>query len=179
MALAGQSVGVVIGSLVSVAGTLTLTYRSWRCLIRLLFAAKDWEHSADMSAREQASLLKARFPQIVIDPVKGDASVQERLDELMAMGAPEIILNAHRNYFGKVIFVSIADESWNGASVNSYLHTMSPRLGDVVYFDLDGNAEPLAAEAIANDLADALGLDRHTANDDVDVEEEDEEDEIE
>lgn len=79
------------------------------------------------------------------------------------MGAPDIILSAHRDYFEKVVFVSIEDESWDGASVTSYLHSMSPPSGDVISFDLIGASDPLTTDSIAHDLAEALRMERLTS----------------
>src|SRR5689334_36980 len=94
----------------------------------------------------------------MIDPRQGDAHVQERLDQLVSMGAPDVILEAHRAYFGNVVFASVSEGRWNGAIATSYLHRMWPPLGDVVVFDLQGATDDAMAASIASELAEALHM---------------------
>lgn len=124
--------------------------------MRLKFCVADWEQAGDITAAEQAERLKAQFPQMTIDPDEGNAYVQRRLDELIELGTPDVILDAHRKYFGNVIFVLIADDSWHGAFAKSYLHTISPQLGDVVYFEIDGDPSNIATTQIVKELSQAL-----------------------
>ncbi len=124
--------------------------------MRLEFCVEDWEQASDITAEEQASRLKAQFPQMTIDRDEGNAYVQRRLDELIAMGTPDVILDAHRNYFGNVIFVLIAGNSWHGAFARSYLHTISPPLGDVVCFEIDGEPDTITSNQIVEELSQAL-----------------------
>ena len=93
---------------------------------------------------------------MTLDRDEGNAFVQRRLEELIGMGTPEVILNAHWNYFGNVIFVLIAGNLWHGAFAKSYLHSISPPLGDVVYFDIVGEPDTITTQLIVEELSQAL-----------------------
>jgi hypothetical protein len=126
--------------------------------MRLKFGVENWEHTDHIHAEELVSRLVSRFPRMVIDRDEGNAHVQRKLDDLIAMGTPNVILTSHRGYFGNVIYVSIAEESWHGAVAISYLHSMYPQLGDTVFFDVTAAPNKIATNVIAKELADALQM---------------------
>jgi hypothetical protein len=115
-----------------------------------------------VQAEELVRQLQAHFPSLVADQAKGDAHVQERLDMFIAMGTPDVILTSHRSYFGKVIYVSISEPHWKGATVTSYVYPMYPGLGDGASFDVDDEMEAATTNLISNELATALGMTRCT-----------------
>lgn len=125
--------------------------------MQLILGVEDWETTRYLTSDDLLRRLLRNFPSMVIDGPKGDAQVQEGLDRLIQVGAPEIILESHKWYFGKTIFVSIAEKHWRGAVASSYLTPIRPPLGDTVYFDVTG-ADSVTLESIARELEIALGM---------------------
>ncbi|MDB5338795.1 MAG: hypothetical protein JWN70_4414 [Planctomycetaceae bacterium] len=140
--------------------------------IRLCVEA--WERAPEIPSAELVQRLLRQFPDAVIDWAQGDAYVQAGLDRLIGLGAPDIFLNAHRLYFGKVVFVSLSEPRWAGATATSYLHNTSPPLGDAVIFDVDGAEDESTVDLIARELGAALGMARYFREDEEDEEDTDE-----
>ncbi len=95
---------------------------------------------------------------MTVDRQQGDAWVQQRLDELIEMGTPDVILQGHRSYFGNTIFVSINEPEWHGAIVTAYLQTFSPPLGDYVTFEVCGVPDEPTLDRIERALKAALKM---------------------
>jgi hypothetical protein len=125
--------------------------------MELILIVKDWEHTPQVSLEELVRRLASHFPRTIVDREKGDANVQERLEKLIEMEAPRVILDSHRSYFGNTIFVSIAESAWNGAAATSYLTLIRPPLGDAVYFDVVG-ADSTSLALIKRELEVALDM---------------------
>jgi hypothetical protein len=117
-----------------------------------------WEPTHEVSAEELARRLLRHFPSTVIDWDWGDAHVQDGLDRLIGLGAPDVILESHRTYFGNVAFASVSEDRWEGATATSYLHRMWPPLGDAVVFEVQGVETDAMAASIASELAAALDM---------------------
>lgn len=125
--------------------------------MQLTFGVKDWENTPLITVEEILRRLLRRFPTMVVDRPKGDAHVQEGLNRLIEVGAPDIILESHKACFGDTIFVSLSDDDWKGAVASSYLTSIRPPLGDAVFFEVNG-ADSLTLESIARELETALGM---------------------
>jgi hypothetical protein len=95
---------------------------------------------------------------MTVDRRKGNEHVQERLEHLTNIGAPNVILESHRSYFGNVIFVSISEPHWNGATAVSYLHSIWPPLGDRVLFNVTGAPDKATIDLIIKELKNAMSL---------------------
>jgi hypothetical protein len=126
--------------------------------LQVKLCVEAWEETPELSAEELAQRLIRHFPSAVIDWERGNAHVQEGLDRLIGLEAPDVILESHRSYFGNVVFASVSEARWAGAVATSYLYQMWPPLGDVVFFDIHGAADEVAADAIASELGEALGM---------------------
>jgi hypothetical protein len=126
--------------------------------LQVKLCVEAWEKTPEVSAEELARRLLCHFPSAVLNRERGNAHVQEGLDRLIGMGAPDVILESHRSYFGNVVFATVSEARWQGAAATSYLHRMWPPLGDVVFFDLQGVADEAAVESIARELGTALGM---------------------
>lgn len=107
--------------------------------------------------QELLDQLHSRFPEMIVDWEQGKSYVQERLNLLMSMNAPEVVVEAERACLGKVVFVSIREVRWSGATVTSYLSSISPPLGDGVRIEVAG-ADGTVAVAIAREVTSALGM---------------------
>ena len=125
--------------------------------MKVTLGVYDWEHTLEVSVEELVRRFARSFPSAVIDRERGDAHIQEGLDRLIAMGAPDIILKSHRSYFGNTVFVSVSEGRWAGATATSYLQRIWPPLGDAVFFEVQG-AEDVLASAIARELGAALDM---------------------
>lgn len=128
--------------------------RSWVVELRV----RDPDNNSEVHAEELARRLLGHFPQAVIDRPRADAYVQSGLERLIDQEAPDVILEAHRRYFGNVIFASVSDEHWEGVTATSYLHTMWPDLGDTVSFEMNPDPGSETGRVIANELAVALDM---------------------
>jgi hypothetical protein len=126
--------------------------------LQVKLCVEAWQETPELSADELAQRLLRHFPSAVIDRERGNAHVQHGLDRLIGLGAPDVILESHRSYFGNVVFASVSEARWEGAVAISYLHRMWPPLGDAVFFDVQGAADEAAAGAIASELGEALGM---------------------
>ena len=126
--------------------------------MQVKLCVKAWEETPELSSDELAQRLLRHFPSTVIDRKRGNAHVQERLDSLVSLGAPDVILESHRSYFGNVVFASVSETRWEGAVAISYLQRMWPPLGDAVFFDIEGAVDEAAECAIAGELGEALGM---------------------
>jgi hypothetical protein len=124
----------------------------------LSFCVEDWEHTPHIHAEELVRRLRCHFPEMIVDREKGNDHVQEGLERLKARQAPNVILESHRSYFGNVIYVSISEGRWNGATANSHLYSIWPPLGDWVHFDVIGAPDAATIEMITQELASAMGL---------------------
>ena len=125
--------------------------------MKITLGVEAWEHTPELSVEELVQRLTRNFPSAVIDRERGNSHVQEGLNRLVAMGAPNIIIESHRSYFGNTVFVSVSESRWAGATANSYLQRMWPQLGDAVFFDVQGANDALLP-SIARELAAALGM---------------------
>lgn len=130
--------------------------RALRVEVKLCVEA--WEQTPHIHAEELARRLVRRFPAAVVDWERGDAHIQAGLERLVGLGAPGVILESHRSYFGNVVFVSVSEPGWSGATATSHLHTIMPPLGDAVFFDVEGAADETAAASIGRQLGEALGM---------------------
>jgi hypothetical protein len=126
--------------------------------MQVKLCVEAWEETPELSADELARRLLRHFPSAVIDRERGNAHVQAGLDRLIGLGAPEMILESHRSYFGNVVFASVSEARWEGAVATSYLHRMWPPLGDAVFFDVQRAADEAAVNVIASELGAALGM---------------------
>jgi hypothetical protein len=126
--------------------------------VELRFYVEDWEHTVHIPAEELVRRLLRHFPSMMADPRKGDAHVQHGLDELIKLGAPDVILESHKALFGNVIFTSISEPRWNNATATSYLQSMRPGLGDRVSFDVTGTFDESTLRVVREDLARALEM---------------------
>jgi len=117
-----------------------------------------WEEAPEIAVEELAQRLLRHFPSAVIDRERGDAHVQEGLGRLIGLGAPSVILESHQSYFGNVVFVSLSERHWAGATATSYLQRMDPPLGDRVSFDVQGSNDGPTVASIARELGAALGM---------------------
>lgn len=125
--------------------------------MKVTLGVEAWEHTPELVVDELVKRLIRSFLTAVIDRERGDAHVQEGLDRLIAMGAPNVILESHRSYFGNTVFVSLSESHWAGATATSFLQRMWPPLGDAVFFDVQGADEALMS-TIASELASALEM---------------------
>jgi hypothetical protein len=116
------------------------------------------DDTPELSAEELATRLLRHFPSAVIDRDRGNAHVQAGLDRLIDDGAPAVILESHRAYFGNVIYASVGESHWKGVTATSYLQRIWPPLGDTVTFDVQGSAEHATVDSIARELGVALGM---------------------
>jgi hypothetical protein len=126
--------------------------------LQVKLCVEAWEETSEVSAEELAQRLLRHFPSAMIDRERGDGHVQEGLDRLISQGAPDVILESHRSYFGNVVFASVSEARWEGATATSYLHRMWPPLGDAMFFDVEGAADERIVAFIAGELAAALGM---------------------
>jgi hypothetical protein len=126
--------------------------------LEIKLCVEAWEQTLELPVDELAQRLLRHFPSAVIDRERGDAHVQQGLERLIGLGAPEVILESHRLYFGNVVFVSVSEGHWTGATATSYLHKMWPPLGDTVSFDIQGAGDESAVDSIARELGAALGM---------------------
>lgn len=126
--------------------------------MELKLCVEAWEETPEISAQELAQRLLRRFPSTVIDWGRGNAHVQEGLERLIALGAADVLLESHRAYFGNVVFTSVSEGRWEGATATSYLRRMWPPLGDAVYFDVQGATSDAIIGVIASELGAALGM---------------------
>ena len=124
--------------------------------IRLCVIA--WEETPLIPVQELVRRLRSRYPTMLVDWKRGDAFVQTRLEQFVAIGAAEVILKSHRTYFGNTAYVSIREEHWSGATVTAWLQTMRPPLGDAVCFDVMGTDAEAVGELIAGELGAVLGM---------------------
>jgi hypothetical protein len=125
--------------------------------VRIVLGVEDWEHTLHISVGELVRRLTRRFPNMIVDQEKGDARVQERLQHLIDLDAPSVILESHRSYFGDTIFVSISEVHWKGATATCYLTSINPPLGDTFSFEVTG-ADPTSINLMKRDLAMALDM---------------------
>ena len=126
--------------------------------VKLTFGIPDWPHSGGISAEELVKRLQCRFPTMLVDREKGNAFVQQRLDQLIALGAPEVILNSHRRYFDNTIYASISPPDWQGVSATSYVHSIRMPALEGVDFDVTDATDETTRDNIARELAGALGM---------------------
>lgn len=126
--------------------------------MQVRLCVEGWEVTPELSADELSQRLLRHFPSAVVDRERGNKHVQEGLDRLIGLGAPDVILESHRSYFGNVVFASVSEARWAGAVAISYLHRMWPPLGDAVLFDVQGAADDAAVGKIAGELGQALGM---------------------
>jgi hypothetical protein len=126
--------------------------------LQVKLCVKAWEESPELSADELGQRLLRHFPSTVIDRGRGNEYVQEGLNLLIGLGAPDVILESHRSYFDNVVFASVSEVRWEGAVATSYLHRIWPPLGDAVFFDVQGAADDSAEGAIVRELGEALGM---------------------
>lgn len=127
--------------------------------IKFCFEATDQKH--EIHAEELVQRLHHHFPMLNLDWERGDVYVQSQLDRLIALEAPDVILESHRSYFGNVVYTSIRDKSWSGAIATSYLCRMCLPLGDAVFFDVQ-KADEATLNLVASEIAAALGMIRCT-----------------
>jgi len=133
--------------------------------MKLQYAVEDWEETLHIPVEELVRRLASRFPKLHVDREKGNALVQERLDGLIAIGAPSVILESHRSQFGDTILATIADESWGSATATAILSSIRPPLGDGVAFETR-DEDATTVERMSRDLANALGMIRCLSDDD-------------
>ncbi len=126
--------------------------------MEITLRVEDCDQTPHISVEELVERLLRQFPAAVVNRERGDVHVQEGLNRLIRLEAPDVILDAHRSYFGNVVFVSISDSQWAGASATSYLHTMWPPLGDAVLFEVEGANDEMTVDLIARELAGTLGM---------------------
>ena len=126
--------------------------------MKVKLCVEAWEQTPELSTDELARRLLREFPSAVIDRERGNAHVQECLDRLISLGAPEVVLESHRSYFGNVVFAAVSEARWDGATATSYLHRMWPPLGDAVFFDVQRAATEAVVGLIAGELGAALGM---------------------
>jgi len=122
-----------------------------------MFGVEACDETPEISADELAQRLLRHFPSAMIDRERGNTHVRQGLDQLIGLGAPDVILKSHQSYFGNVVFASVSETHWNGATATSYLHRMWPPLGCRVLFNVEG-ADDTVAGAIVNELAVAMGM---------------------
>lgn len=127
-------------------------------LMEILFCVKEWETTAHIDVDALVARLQRHFPTAKVDRERGDAHVQKRLEDLIAMGAPEVVLDSQRSLFGHVVFIEISARHWSSATATSYLQTLEPPLGDRTCFEIDGAADQAALDAIAAELGVGLGM---------------------
>jgi hypothetical protein len=118
----------------------------------------EGEQTSEIHAEELVRRLLRHFPATVIDWERGDAHVQAGLDHLIRLGAPDVILESHKSYFGNVVFVSVSESRWGSAIATSFVHTIWPPLGDAVVFDVHGATDEGTVGLIARELRAALGM---------------------
>lgn len=123
-----------------------------------MLCVEAWEQTPHIHAEELVRRLRLRFPEAVVDWERGNAHVQAKFDQLVTLGAPAVILESHRSYFGNVVFVSVSEPGWSGATAASYLHSISPPLGDAVMFEVEGTDDETTAKAIVRALGAALDM---------------------
>jgi hypothetical protein len=95
---------------------------------------------------------------MLVDREKGNAWVQRKLDELIAMGAPNVILTSHRALFDNVVYVAISDPAWSGVTATSYLESMVNAALSGVCFDVPDASDSATVAKITQDLRDALHM---------------------
>jgi hypothetical protein len=126
--------------------------------MQLSFGIADWPHADGLDVEQQLSRLIRCFPAMLVDREKGNAWLQCKLDQLIAMGAPNIILTSHKALFDNVVFVSISEPAWSGVTATSYLESMVNASLSGVCFDVPDTAEPATVAKITQDLGNALHM---------------------
>jgi hypothetical protein len=126
--------------------------------VELRFCLKDAEQTPHMHAEELVRRLQRRFPAMIVDREKGNAYVQEGLEKLITLQAPDVILQSHRSYFENTIYVSISEERWNGARAIAYLQSIYPPLGDRVHFDVIDATGVTIIDTIAQEIKGAMEM---------------------
>jgi len=105
-----------------------------------------------LHAKEIARRILQAFPHALVDWDRGNQHVQTRLQELIALRTPEVILKSHRSFFGHVAYLSVSYPEWPNLSVSSYVHS-----NDAVFFDV---SEPFNVELLKRAAVDlSAGLD--------------------
>jgi len=125
--------------------------------LQIKFVVEAWEQTPHLPVEELLKRLKRQFKSLVVDRERGDAHVQAELDQLVRLGATEVILESHKSYFGNVVFVLIDEISSTGATATSYLQSIWPPLGDAVWFDVKAS-DKTTVEKTARELAASLGM---------------------
>lgn len=133
-----------------------LDQRRYALQVKLRVEAAD--DTPELSVEELATRILRHFPSAIIDRDRGNAHVQAGLDRLIDDGAPAVILESHRAYFGNVIYASVGESHWKGVTATSYLHRIWPPLGDAVTFDVQGNAGDATVGSLVRELGTALGM---------------------
>jgi hypothetical protein len=126
--------------------------------LEIRLCVPDSEVETRVEVEELVRRLEERFPGMSIDRKRGDALIQQGLDELISRHAPEPILESHRSYFGRTIYVSICEERWNGACASSYLTPMYAALGDCLHFEITDTADPVVSKLITDELKSTLRM---------------------
>lgn len=130
-----------------------------------LYPKADDESFVD--AREIARRVQQALPGAVVDWARGDAWVQDSLQELIARGTPEVILAGHRHLFGQTVYISRAYPDWPERPVFTIVSGIQREAGDALFlkvtlpFDLDLLKRGAADFAAALDFEYCLCCDRN------------------
>jgi hypothetical protein len=116
------------------------------------------EHVLEFTAQEIVRRLLDNFPGMLVDRDKGNELVQRKLDKLIEISTPDVILESHKTYFDNTIYVAISQANWLGARVESFIQSGWFQLGDCVSFDVSGALDEEILRLVAQDLSRALNM---------------------
>jgi hypothetical protein len=123
----------------------------------------NWPDGPRLPQREVLHRVAAAFRRVVIDWTEGDRWVEARISKAVEIGYSGVLLEAEHALRGRAVLVSVAEEPGFGAAwVRFYMTTDTECLE--LHYEPPGARE--ACRALARKLAEVLGYDFGTDEDD-------------